>query len=464
MKLGVWTMFVCLLFGVSADAAYFTFAGKFTSNRGRIVNIPMIGATGCTELTLMTGTQNDKVAPHTMELSPVPVTRRVNTQPKAKTMLMTMNQAVISGVDLGCAKHVAGKLLKTTAGTAKMGAVGGAFTLPDHVWFNPFPMTAPVPFTQPAIEVKYVTGVAQLATSFRVSGPNRLSMIDASRVPGSYCPVGKYGCGAGREGGTMAKATNLAPWLRFDKLSKIPVSMRSGRVPGPPSQSGKFTWCPGNPNCLNIASAPAQTKAIIKYSGGGNQFGGTMAAVIRSSAGHPSNLAIKPAVGATGPVFFQILAGSGSQPTGRGYAQLIIDYPMNGPKFAHHMEGVVNGQHLITSVMTQLPSGPGLTHYNYGFPFTTMRVLARNTGTDLGNPMATTLSAKGFDELTSMGGRNIQLVAGGVGVTSPLGNHGPTPEIASMALTLPEPVASIQLLAGALGLIAIAAWRARRVR
>jgi hypothetical protein len=464
MKLSVCTVFVCLLFAVSTDAAYFTFAGKFTSNRGRIINIPMVGATGCTELTLMTGTQNDGL-PHTMQLSPVPVTRRVNTQPKAKTKLMTMNQAVISGTDLRCVKHVAGKVLQTTAGTAMMGAVGGAFTLPDHVWFNPFPKSAtPTPFPQPAIEIKYVTAVAQLATSFRVSGPNPLSMVQ-HRWPCfnhyggcQYSPDGDY------QGGTMANPYNVAPWLKFDKLSKIPVDMRSGRVPGPPGQSGKFTWCPNAPNCVNIASAPAATKAIIKYSGGGNQFGGTMAAVIRSSPGYPSNLALKPAGGPTGPVFFQILAGSGSQPTGRGYAQLVTDYLMDGPKVAHHMEGVVKGQQLITSVMTPLPSGPAGTNFNYGFPFTTMRVIARNTGTDSGNPMATTLSAKGFDKLTSKGGRNIQLVAGGIGITNLLAGGAQTPEIASMALTLPEPSPSVQQLTGALGLLAIAACRARRVR
>ena len=119
-------------------------------------------------------------------------------------------------------------------------------------------------------------------------------------------------------------------------------------------------------------------------------------------------------------------------------------------------------QKLITMVTTYLgPLFPAQINYNYGFPFTTRTVLARNTGTNVGNPAVTTISAKGFDVLTGMGGRNISLVAGGVAATS-IGTQ--TPNMAQMLLTLPEPGRALQLLAGVVGLLGVAVWRSRKAR
>lgn len=448
MRLGVPTLLVCLLFALSADAGYFTFTGRFTSNRGQIINFPAVGNTGCGGLTLMSG-PNGKFAG-----SPTPAThpftRGVNTVPT----MMTPGGKVTGGIDRGCVKHAAGKLVQTTGTMAKVGA---GFALPTQAWFRPFPASGPT-----ALAIKYATGIVQLATSFRITGPQPVSMLGVRRFPGQ---ASSYHFGE-IEGGTMANSGNLAPWLALDKLSMIPASMRSGRVPGPVGYPGKFTWCPGAPDCLGLMSAPASgangARAIIKYSGGGHSFGGTMSYLIRTGP-NVSSLALAPA-GSTGPVSFQILDRSRSQPTGRGYAQLVTRMVKGTHKYLQHMEGIVDGQKLITSVMGALPPAPDQTEFNYGFPFTTKTVLVRHAGTFLGNPRVSTITAMGSDMLTGLGGRNISLVAGGIGITNLLGNSTQTPEIASMLLNLPEPGGVVPMLACALGLIALARWRSHTAR
>ena len=72
-----------------------------------------------------------------------------------------------------------------------------------------------------------------------------------------------------------------------------------------------------------------------------------------------------------------------------------------------------------------------------------------------------TVTAKGFDTMTAMGQRNIQLVAGGFAQSTIQGNNG-TPNYT--IVRLPEPGAAMQLLAGVAGLLAIAGLRVRKAR
>jgi hypothetical protein len=121
----------------------------------------------------------------------------------------------------------------------------------------------------------------------------------------------------------------------------------------------------------------------------------------------------------------------------------------------------VGKQKLITMVTGNLGNNfPAAYNYNFGFPWTTKTVLARNTGTVVGNPNIITLTAKGGDTVTAMGKRNLSLVTGGVAraVIGPITNN--TPEIGQMYL--PEPSRAAQLVAGAFVLLGVAAWRARR--
>jgi hypothetical protein len=122
---------------------------------------------------------------------------------------------------------------------------------------------------------------------------------------------------------------------------------------------------------------------------------------------------------------------------------------------------IVGMQKLITMVTGNLGSNfPAAYNYNFGFPWTTKSVLARNTGTVVGNPNILTLTAKGGDTVTAMGKRNISLVTGGVArsLIGPITSN--TPEIGQMYL--PEPSRAAQLVAGAFVLLGVAAWRARR--
>jgi hypothetical protein len=89
-----------------------------------------------------------------------------------------------------------------------------------------------------------------------------------------------------------------------------------------------------------------------------------------------------------------------------------------------------------------------------------MTVLARNTGTVAGNPRLSTITAMGGDSVTKMGRRNLSLVAGGLASANYGALTSNTPLLAQMYL--PEPSRAVQLVAGALALIGIAATRARR--
>src|SRR6266850_7255663 len=96
---------------------------------------------------------------------------------------------------------------------------------------------------------------------------------------------------------------------------------------------------------------------------------------------------------------------------------------------------------------------PKAVDSNVGFPFATMTVLARNTGTVAGQNRDTTLTAKGGDTVTAMGKRNLSLVAGGMAraLIGPVISN--TPEIGQ--LYVPEPSRTAQLMAGVAALLGI---------
>ena len=106
---------------------------------------------------------------------------------------------------------------------------------------------------------------------------------------------------------------------------------------------------------------------------------------------------------------------------------------------------------------------PGAHDGMHAFPGPRGRtILVRNTGTLQGNPHNTTFTQKGFDQVTAMGGRNISLVAGALGVgvlPAPTGN---VPTIAMVNAFLPEPGTTLQLLAGVAGIVGVGIWRSRR--
>jgi hypothetical protein len=382
----------------SAAPKTYLLTGKLTSNRGTLINLPMVGNVGCggaglSNLTVMSG-PGPKVFPAPYDPPPL--------------MTMIAN-------NYGCVAHKAGKKITTTGA-----GVGGAFVMPTMVFEKATPPSG-------AIHIPNATPVKQLYTNFRITGPRSAKVV--TLPPGSMA--------------------YLHPPAAFHAFKKGAWATQTGR------QGSMFTWCWGNPDCAQIAQGTKPL--IVKYSGGGNAFGGTMAFVVSSDPASPSNIGVAAGGGVIG---FGILPSMGSQPSGGGYAVNVANVGPKGPIWGMYQS--MSGH--ITMVSLYLGMNfPNVTNSNYGFPFTTMTVLARNTGTFAGNPKTTTLTAKGGDTVTAMGKRNISLVAGGVArsnvgtVTPTATNNTGVAEIAQMYL--PEPGSAASLAAGALALLAIAAAR-----
>jgi hypothetical protein len=154
----------------------------------------------------------------------------------------------------------------------------------------------------------------------------------------------------------------------------------------------------------------------------------------------------------------------GSRAAGRGYAAYDTDVLPGGKVYFMYMLTTMKAPpyNVLASVMTYLAMGMTGTNMNWGFPWTTGTILVRGTGGNGGGgAVNATVTAMGFDSVTGMGQRNIQLVAGGVAQSTVQGPNG-TPNYS--VIRLPEPGAALQLLGGVAGLLAISVWRARKAR
>src|SRR5439155_3912976 len=111
----------------------YTFTGKFTSNRGTLINLPVVGDTPCagvglSNLRIMSGP--GLTGPHTI-LSMTGMSMQPNPTP---TMHPFSQFANGDKRDYGCVGFNPGiKVITTGAGA------GGQFVLPDHVLRQPFP-------------------------------------------------------------------------------------------------------------------------------------------------------------------------------------------------------------------------------------------------------------------------------------------------------------------------------------
>jgi hypothetical protein len=168
---------------------------------------------------------------------------------------------------------------------------------------------------------------------------------------------------------------------------------------------------------------------------------------------------------------------SNTLPTGRGYADHGYQKLLPAEVHLTHMEmtvirPIIGAQKLITMLGAKVGNATLGVAHTWGFALTTKTVLVRNTGTLQGNPHNTTITAKGYDCVnakgkncsvpTGMNNRNISLVAGALGegiLPPPIGT---VPIVNFVSTWLPEPDGTLQLVAGAIGLLAIAAWRGRR--
>jgi hypothetical protein len=199
----------------------------------------------------------------------------------------------------------------------------------------------------------------------------------------------------------------------------------------------------------------------VKYTSGGNNFGGTMGLVLTTGVTNQGALVIKIGSGMT--VGFNQLGIMGGAPAsvaaGRGYGAYDKDYIGSGPAFLNYTLTSGGFVGMVSTFIGNLI--PNMTNTNLGFPWTTGTVVARHTGTNNSAPIGATVSAMGTDTVTSMGARNIQLVAGSITGNNVAGAAG-TGNLT--VIRLPEPSRVAQVMAAALALLGVAYWRGRRVR
>jgi len=261
--------------------------------------------------------------------------------------------------------------------------------------YNPVTFTvAPSAFAQAAgqqtVAVAFVPTVVQLGSAFVLTGPAATRMTTA--------PDGQ------------TRILKKDKWMTTARASK------------------NFGWCPGvgGPGCVAPGSAAAPYNGLVKYTGGTNAYGGTMAMLLSGA------FTVSVTVGSTpGPTMNKLLInGPGgamspqSQHPGRAYAAFDTDAVLGAPIHVGFMTGPP-----CTNVLPPLPVGCGIittsgpttgggpvgtdTNYNWGFPWTTGTVSARNTGTNMGNAATTTLTAMGTDMRSPFGKGRMTLVAGG---------------------------------------------------
>jgi len=232
---------VALLFLLagSANAATYSLGGRFTSNRGRAAQVPLVGLAN----EGATATPNGIAACHGLKF--MTGAGPAGTVTPVLTMVQGANQRGIK--DIGCMPQAPrkGPMTPGVAITTTGMGVGGAFVLPAMAFQNMGP-----PTTINAIGITTLPGILQFATSNSVFGP---------RSPRLEAPMG-----------TMNNGTNTASFRKFRTMA---WSTQTGRA------APKFTWCPGT---VNGAGGPC-TKfgqgafpEIIKYNGTATSFGGTM--------------------------------------------------------------------------------------------------------------------------------------------------------------------------------------------
>ena len=397
-----------LVSGAANAQPTYSMTGKAATGSGAFVDLPALGNAACPSITGKIGFGGGMYP---------------------QTMTVTMLIGPVPHNPGGCIPG--GPAIVMTNGT-------GGFTVPAGFFSQPFPggTMGGTPMDLNVTPVPNVPQILQLASSFKFEGPLAapFSIKNPVNMTAAY-----------------------APWRVLEHTA---WTMQTGRL-------GKsFTACaatagvPANVPCTFPSSG--LVPAIIKNIGGpAGGFGGTMGLVLTTSPSQASSLAI--AAGG-GVVAFVFVGGMGSRAAGRGYAAYDTDFLPGGPVYLMYMltTAMMAPYNNIATVMTYIAMGMDGTNMNWGFPFTTGDIIVRGTGGNgAGGAVNATVTAMGFDTTTTMGNRNIQLVAGGVAQSSIQGPNG-TPNYTIMRL--PEPGAAVQLLAGVMGLLAIAAWRARGAR
>ena len=283
------------------------------------------------------------------------------------------------------------------------------------------------------VPVVGIPTVIQLASQFSLQGPALTTPL-----------------GGGGAASFQASAWNLDPG-------------QAARV-GP-----NFTWCPPGGACTGgTGTTFGALGAQIKYTGGTNTFGGTMAMMLRNTA--VVSIRVANTLAPLTPRVLHQLVGGTTNPTyspqmgGGGYANHRIITLANGPMHNSYSVGLPCtsgfgqvpspvGCGLITAQGPFIFSVPGSMNEDWGMPWTTGTVLVQNVA---GNPGdgATTFSVHGSDNRTGAGAGQITMVAGATTERTPSGNHFGALEVVTMtfapsatpALSAPAILALVSLM------------------
>jgi hypothetical protein len=208
-----------------------------------------------------------------------------------------------------------------------------------------------------------------------------------------------------------------------------------------------FSFCPGagaNPTCTTDVTTGGTTQGTkegrVRYTAGGNRFGGTMGSVLGGIA------VISLNIGGGQNLHLQL---TNHMINGQPYAAFSSGV---GPPGIITTGGVQSAGGLITQPGNQVGTQAGFSRSSFGFPFTTgMVIVSIPPGSNPTTDPPTTFSATGADFRTALGAGNIQMVAGALGNASADGAF-PTMEIINFSLIPLTPVPSM----GRVGLAAMA--------
>ncbi len=362
------------------------------------------------------------------------------------------------------------------------------------------PASFTVPFTafsqnlgNQSIPVQGIPTVLRLTTGFRLRAPFPNSPMGPQ--PGARIFLSNaWSRDPGQSLARVQPDFNWCPGAPGNPTCPAAITLLGTTVGGAPGMTGfpnpqcfrpgincipKVPPTPGGVPTASRQAPPNQTYAgatfngLVRYKSGPNAFGGTMALLLQ---GQGVVTIEGGALGTSGGVprgAKQVFGGIGFEAQGGGYSA--IDTDMLGTTLTTHTPGsgtaMVVGFPLYQSFMVPVrctgplgfpPQPPGCdaitatgprigyippdTNTNIGFPWTTGTVYAFNTGTNLGQPVTTLLTAMGSDARNALGSGFITLVAGGA--ANRIQSNQQFANIDVVSFNLPEPGSTLMLGAG----------------
>ena len=253
-----------------------------------------------------------------------------------------------------------------------------------------------------------------------------------------------------------------------------------------PRQAGRvgaaFTWCPPGGACTTtpLSQTYGAYRAVFQYSGGTNAFGGTMSMMLSDTGVVSIRLAGPMPTGTTSPppptvprVLHQLVGGTtnptpGPQMGGGGYPAARTITLANGPVHNSYSTSTPctsvfgaqvapPGCGVISAQGPEIFTLPGSQNKDFGMPWTTGMVLAKNLpGPVPANDPGTTFAVTGYDNRTPAGAGQITMVAGATSERIPSSNHFTAMEVVTMTFAPVTPALSAPAISALVALMLLA--------